>query len=264
VTIKATNTTGRTGDINLEDVGAWSGPLALKPGSLSVQVTSVGATPASGYTFQGGRGTALFGLDATVYPKGHPDAAFTIPAHATFEWKVSVRVAGNWLVNDGVITVGAGFEEMGKTLHGHGNYSAQLKVGNGKTGGPVLVSIAGATKLAPGHPGWEELSVTNHTGARIAEPLTFLPQAVAFGGQVQFKLYQWVGTTATAKAHWLDITKSGFTVPGGLANNASAWFQVRVVSYTAKVASEQGRIGLWSPQILPTPQMSFEQVTVLR
>jgi hypothetical protein len=270
VTIKAANTTAKTADINLEDVGVWSGPLALKPGSLSVQVTSEGATPASGYSFnQGWPGASFFGLNATVFPKGHPNAAFTIPAHTTFEWKVSVAVNKNWLVNDGVINVAAGFEEQGKTLHGHGNYGAQLKVGNGKTGGPVTVSLAGGTKLAPGHPAWEKLTVTNHTGATIAEPLKFLPQAVAFAqiGQVDLKLYQWVGATAKAKAHWQDITKSGLTIPSGVANNASAsaWFQIRVVSYTAKAPSEQGQIWAYSPQILPTPQtMPFERLTVLR
>jgi hypothetical protein len=267
VTIKAANTTAKTADINLENVGVWSGPLALKPGSLSVKVTSEGATPTSGYSFQGQSGG--YGLDATVFPKGHPNTAFTIPAHTTFEWKVSVGVRKDWLVNDGVINVFAGFEEQGKTLHGNGNYAAQLKVGKGKTGGPVLVSLAGGTKLAPGHPAWERLTVTNHTGATIAEPLRFLPAAFAFGpsGQVGFKIYQWVGATAKTKAHWQDITKSGLTVPGGLAANASAsaWFQVRVVSYTAKAPSEQGAISAFSPQILPTPQAApFERVTVLR
>jgi hypothetical protein len=270
VTIKAANTTAKTADINLENVSFWSGPLALKPGSLSVKVTSEGATPASGYSFnQGWPGASFFGLDASVYPKGHPNAAFTIPAHTTFEWKVSVGVSKNWLVNDGVINVWALFEEQGKTLHGHGNYGAQLNVGNGKTGGPVLVSLAGGTKLAPGHPAWERLTVTNHTGATIAEPLKFLPEAFAgfHMGQVDLKLYQWVGATAKAKAHWKDITTSGLTVPGGLADNASAsaWFQVRVVSYTAKAPSEPGSLRVFSSDLLPTPQtMPFERLTVLR
>ncbi|MEZ0064941.1 hypothetical protein ABIA32_000929 [Streptacidiphilus sp. MAP12-20] len=193
-----------------------------------------------------------------------------IPAHATFEWRLSIGVAKNWLVNDGKIDILTGYEEQGKTLHPHGGGGpVELTVGDGKNGGPVLVSVAGGTKLSPGHPAWERLTVTNHTGATISEPLKFLPQAFAFAqiGQVDLKLYQWVGATAKAKAHWQDITKSGFTVPAGLADSAtaSAWFQVRVVSYTAKAPSEQGEIWAYSPQILPTPQaMPSEPVTVLR
>jgi hypothetical protein len=47
--------------------------------------------------------------------------------------------------------------------------------------------------------------------------------------------------------------------------SASAWFQVCVVSYTAKAPSEQGQIWAYSPQIPPTPQaMPAERLTVLR
>ncbi|MEY9942024.1 hypothetical protein ABH932_006622 [Streptacidiphilus sp. MAP5-52] len=267
VTIKAANTTAKTADINLEDVSIWSGPLALKPGSLSLKATSEGATPASAYSPS--QGAPDFGLDATVFPKGHPNGAFTIPAHTTFEWQVSVGVSKNWPANDGTVDLWVTFEEQGKTLHGHGNYGTQLNVGKGTTGGPVLLSLAGGTKVAPGHPAWEKVTVTNQSGAAIAEPLRVTPDAFAFGpvNQVDLGLYDWVGAHGNVKAHWQDVTHSGLVVAGGLANNASAstWVQLRVVSYKANAASEAGALLVSSPDLMPTTQdQARESLTVLR
>ncbi|MBF9067100.1 hypothetical protein [Streptacidiphilus fuscans] len=267
VTIKAANTTAKAADINLEDVSVWSGPLAPKPGSLSLKVTSEGATPATGYSLS--QGSFGFGLDATVFPKGHPDGAFTIPARTTFEWQVSVGVNKNWPANDGKVNLWVTFEEQGKTLHGHGNYGTQLSVGQGTTGGPVLLSLSGGTKVAPGRPAWEKVTVTNHSGAKIAEPLRVMPYAFAAGpvNQVNLGLFEWVGAHGNVKAHWQDVTHSGVVVAAGVANNASAstWLELRVVSYKATAASEAGALVVSSPDLLPTTEdQARESLTVLR
>jgi hypothetical protein len=262
VTIKVSNPGARTVDLNIDNVSLASGPLALKPGWLSVKLTPQGATPATGVSFQ----QTPLGVFANVFPKDHPAAAFEVPAHTTFAWTLSIGAARSWAVNDGQIGVAVAVEEQGRTMHEV--RAATLRVGNGRPGGPVLVSLSGATSLAPGRPATEKLTVTNHSGARIAEPLHFVPvvATATSPSRMDLRVYQWVGAKGTVKAHWQDVTRSGFVL-GSLADGVSATveLQVRVVSYNEKAASETAGFRVSATDLSPSMQSEpFQLLTVHR
>ena len=95
-----------------------------------------------------------------------------------------------------------------------------------------------------------------------------LPEAFAgfHMGQVDLKIYEWVGAKGHVKAHWQDITKSGLVIDG-LANGASSSIslQVRVTSYKVNAPSVHGALLVFSRDLLPTQQSEpFQQLTVLR
>ncbi|MBC3841064.1 hypothetical protein GXW82_14535 [Streptacidiphilus sp. 4-A2] len=267
VTIKVSNSGAKAVDLNLDSVGLFSGPLTIQADQLTLGLTPEAGTPATGFSVsQSPQGFPSFGVSASVYPEGHPNAAFEVPAHTTFTWKLSVGVGKSWTVNDGQIYAGVAVEEQGRSMHE--SRGVDLQVGNGRTGGPILVSLAGAGKLSPGHPALEKLTVTNHTGARIAQSMHFDLNAVAGtrAGQVDFKVYEWVGAHGKAKAHWQDVTRTGFAVDG-VANGASAAveLEVAVASYNVKAASETGYLVAFSNNTMPTYKSGqYLPLTVLR
>jgi len=74
--------------------------------------------------------------------------------------------------------------------------------------------------------------VTNHSGARIDQPLTI--QANLFPpGPTRLAIDEWIG--APAHGHWQPLEDRTLRVAPGLANGATSSFtlRVRVVGYSA-------------------------------
>ncbi|WP_037601780.1 hypothetical protein [Streptacidiphilus rugosus] len=264
VTIKINNPGAKTVDLNLDDIELTAGPLAIDPSEISARLVARAGTPATGFSiFPKGHGPH-FGTGMTVYPKGNPKGAFEVPAHATFVWKLNVGVGRTWPANDGQIGVGVVVEEQHMSMHQI--LGTTLYVGKSRTGGPILESLSGATTLSPRRNAMEKFTVTNHSGAPIAGQLHYHPDAFADQAGVALKVYQWIPAKGVVKAHWQDVTKTGFAL-AGMANNASTtvWLQVRVPSYTAKAPSTHGMLWLFSDEVMPTPDsMPDVQLTVLR
>jgi hypothetical protein len=242
VIMKVTNTTGKTEQFTGQ-VGFWpNGALVLTQREVSVAFTPVGAAP----KLPGSNGWSR---------------AIPIPAHATFTWKAAVRATKAWPRND----AGLGFEVgvLGQSPFVINKQMVWYAVGHAKTDGPVVTALAGATRLAPGRPAVEKLSVTNRTGARIDQSLAL--QADTFAGTgTRLVIDEWVGSAA--KGHWQSLNGRNLVVPSGLANGASADFtlRVRVVSYSALTSSVHAGLVVMDRDTTGPGTTADQPLTVLR
>ena len=213
------------------------GALDLVNGGLSLQVTSLGRTPATSADFI----SEAPGYMGAFYPKGTAvGSAFTVPAHANFSWRLSFSATRAWPANDNGFTLGSLLATEHST--GPSEISTFFKVGKATTGGPIVESLSGGTVVAPGRPAYETLTVTNRTGAALADAWNDLAYinvpATAKGLDGALATDVWVGSAA--KGHWQPVQGTSLlNAPRGLAENATATFRLRVrlVDYATKAAS---------------------------
>ncbi|MHA6761544.1 LAETG motif-containing sortase-dependent surface protein [Streptacidiphilus sp. PAMC 29251] len=236
-TVTATNHTATAQKFTAQAGGSTAGAIPLEAADVAFQATALGATPATGGSLNAEDGELL----GAFYPAGGAFGdSFTIPAHATYSWKLSLAATKAWPRNDGDFTfyVEANAAAVGPVF-------TTFKVGDGKTGGPVSQIIKGDDIVAPGQPAYETLSLTNNTGATLGKDwrdlLTFAPRdpkgVQTFFNQVTLQANVWNGTTYVP-------VEAGDSLPAlskDLAPGATAVYRIRVdlVKYTATTAAGQ-------------------------
>ncbi|WP_037603316.1 hypothetical protein [Streptacidiphilus rugosus] len=242
VLMKITNTTGAAEQFT-GLVSFWpKGSLTLSRHDTDVTFTSVGGAPK---------------LPATTDGWTHP---VSIPAHASYTWKAAVRATTAWPRNDS----GLGFEVgvLGQNPFVINKQMTWYAVGSAKTG-PIVTALAGDTRLAPGHPAVEKLTVTNHSGARIDQPLT-IQASLAPPGPTRLAIDEWIGTTA--HGHWQALTNPTLQVPAGLDNDATSTFtlRVRVVSYSGPTSQVNADLIAMDQDTTGPGTTADQPLTVLR
>ena len=166
--VKVTNSTAQSQKFNTAVGELAQGELMFDSKQAHTTVTALGRTPATVSSFIDEQP----GVMGSFSPKGKPlGSDFTIPAHATYSWRITEGVTKAWVVNNNGVDL-----ELVGYQPGHsqpfGNTTVDFKVGTHRTGGPVVETLTGGSKVAPGHPAYETLTVTNRTGAAIAAPWT--------------------------------------------------------------------------------------------
>jgi hypothetical protein len=227
VTLKVTNVTAKPQKF-AENVDAWgNGSLQLLGNALAEKATPLAGTPAV---------TGSWKAWSRV---------LTIPAHATFSWKVSFAATKAWPRQDS----GIGFEIQvwEPSAARIDTQMADFAVGTAPAGGPIFENTVGGATVAPGEPALETVTVTNRTGAPIEQPLDFEAQAMADSTAVRLAVDEWVGPVRTG--HWQVLSGNGLVaVPAGLANGASAELRLRVrlVEYAATAPSVRAWVEAFS------------------
>jgi hypothetical protein len=99
------------------------------------------------------------------YPAGStdPDTPFTVPAHTTYTWKVTVAATKTWPAGDSQLAFQ--IEQSHNTLY----YRVGHKTTNGRF--DETMTVSGDGTAAPHRPLFMNLNLTNNTGAAIASPL---------------------------------------------------------------------------------------------
>ncbi len=214
-----------------------AGPKGVVPVTsrdVAVSVAPVGHTPAASSTVL----TNGFGVLGGFYPKGAKfGSSFSVPAHATYEWKVSLAATKAWPLND---------SNLGLGVYDNSNHSdvvsdyVYFQVGNGHTGGPVNETLTGGTGVAPGHPAYETLTITNRTGAELFDWCT---NAAVYGSQTTFGVDVLIGHT------WMNLAhlSGGPLCRTELPENGTQRYQLRVqlLSDKSTAASEQATLVAW-------------------
>ncbi|MEY9874070.1 hypothetical protein ABH931_003564 [Streptacidiphilus sp. MAP12-33] len=214
-----TNHSGKAVAFAGELVGGAHGALPMHEGLVKLVVQAVHA-PATAYTF----GSQDGGFIGAVYPKGgHWGSKFTIPAHATYTWKVTVEATKAFPLNDDRLVVG--LDAL------NGTYSA-LRVQNFHigpfsldNGGPIVTTVTGGKYVNVTAPLVLDVRYTNRTGAALAEALhPWVVEARPANGQkLAFDVWNGKGWVP---AGTLDAPLPA--VRAGLANGASVTERIRV------------------------------------
>ncbi|MEZ0092676.1 hypothetical protein [Streptacidiphilus sp. EB129] len=213
ITVTASNTSGKAARFTANLNGMADGALGLTERDYTFKVAPVHAPATSGVLFtQDGE------LMGSFYPKGgHFGNSFTIPAHTSYTWKLTLGITKNWPANDDALrlTVGANGYQTVKAL--------AFTVGHRRTGGPVTERFTGGTTIAPGRPAYETLTVTNRTGAALNGPVDFWLDEAPFGGPAT-AVDVWKG------GRWVAVRDGGelAVLNHGLANGAHVDYRLRV------------------------------------
>ncbi|WP_042426951.1 hypothetical protein [Streptacidiphilus anmyonensis] len=220
--LSVTNTSGRAVAFGSELGGGPHGALAVDGTDVKLSVTPVHA-PATGLTFGGQDG----GLLGSFFPKGGQfGSTFTLPAHATYTWKVSLAATKAWPVNDDRLFFGLNVA----TPDGHDSAGRQLnlQVGTAHTGGPIVQTLTGGNVVAPGKPLVLRYTLTNRTGAAVAQSLQpgvleELPGSGSLNVTLAYDVWQ--------NGRWVQVGTDGAglpKLPAHWANGASAGYTIRV------------------------------------
>jgi hypothetical protein len=136
------------------------GASPLTAGQVRVQIDPVSA-PA---TELGGYGTTLTSASASFFPQGAaPGAAFSIPAHTSYSWKVTFGVRPNFPLNDD----GAGLEFATRDHVVHQGF----QVGDAQSG-LVTAAFGPEATVASGRPARAWLEIDNGRSGRFVLPLS--------------------------------------------------------------------------------------------
>ncbi|WP_042366221.1 hypothetical protein [Streptacidiphilus neutrinimicus] len=221
--LSVTNTSGKAVAFGSEIGGGPHGALSVDGTDVKLSVTPVHA-PATTVEF-GGQDGGLLGF---LYPKHGPvNGAFTLPAHATYTWKVSLAATKAWPVNDDRLFLG--FNVSAQNGQGwSADRQLNLQVGTAHTGGPIVQTLTGGNVVAPGKPLVLRYTLTNHTGAAVAQPLQpgvleELPGSGSLNATLVYDLWE--------NGRWVQIGTDGAglpKLPAHWANGASASYTVRV------------------------------------
>lgn len=215
-TVENTGNKKATFVINLGGTG--KGAVAITNQDVRLGVATVHA-PATSSTLD----TEDDGVLGGFYPKGGQFGdAFTIPAHTSYSWKLTVTIGRSWPINDNGLDLGVSATyNQGAGSVGR---SVAFKVGTAHTGGPVVTKLSGATRITAKAPAVETLTVTNRTGAKLPslyEALSYSPDKLTPADQgVAFDVW-------TGKA-WKAVPHNELDLRSGLANNASHSWKIRV------------------------------------
>jgi hypothetical protein len=259
-TVTATNTTGKAQAFEPTLFGDAQGPLGLIRSDVKIGVTALHA-PATALSYGIQDGMILGG----IVPKGGDlfGSYFTVPAHASYTWKLSIAAGATWQANDNALRFGVnGLTPKQTTLRGQ---SLTFKVGAARTGGPVTVSFSGASTLVLGKFENVDVTLTNRSGARLNLPI---------GDQLDFAAYTQAGKAVKAamasadiqvleNGHWVTLGKNqSLPTLAGLANGASHTFKLRVrltgYQTTIKGGTTKASIGdiAWNPTRGPIARLS--------
>ncbi|QMU73442.1 hypothetical protein [Streptacidiphilus sp. P02-A3a] len=238
-TVTATNNTATAREFTAEVGGSSTGALPLPADGVVFGATAIGGTPATGGSLNTQDGDLL----GAFYPAGGSFGdSFTLPAHATYSWKLSLAATKAWPLNDGDLTF---FVDANQ---GSTSGTLDFKVGDGDTGGPVAQTFNGDSTVAPGQPAYEYLDVTNNTGATLGKgwadhlvvtqldpngPRTFV-------NQVTLETDVWNGRAYVP-------VPAGESLPPlskDLAPGATAVYRIRVDLVTYAATTERGRLRL--------------------
>ncbi|WP_052434612.1 hypothetical protein [Streptacidiphilus melanogenes] len=220
--LSVTNTSGKAVAFGSELGGGPHGALAVDGTDVKLSVTPVHA-PATGLTFGGQDG----GLLGSFFPKGGEfGSTFTLPAHATYTWKVTLAATKAWPVNDDRLQFG--FNVAAQNGGASADRQLNLQVGTAHTGGPIVQTLTGGNVVAPGKPLVLRYTLTNHTGAAVAQRLQpgvleELPGAGSLDATLAYDLWE--------NGRWVTIGTDGAglpKLPAHWANGASAAYTVRV------------------------------------
>ncbi|MHA6761903.1 hypothetical protein [Streptacidiphilus sp. PAMC 29251] len=144
-TVEVENTSGSAQPFTANIGGNADGALSLGAQDVSLTVAPQLQAPATGSELEGQDGELL----GAFYPQGgHMGDHFTIPAHSTMAWLVSLTAHQSWPVNDSGLRLsfGGAAGSAGATLR----KSIDIPVGSAHTGGPVLETLSGGSTVAPG------------------------------------------------------------------------------------------------------------------
>ncbi|WP_042420546.1 hypothetical protein [Streptacidiphilus anmyonensis] len=253
--VTVTNTTGTSQPFTTELAGITQGAVNLRSGELTASVTALGRTPTTISSFK----AQTPGYVGLFVPKGSKTGVFTVPAHATFTWKVSVAATKAWPLNDGGLRFIVGVNEGSR-------YPVQDKqvdfILAQRADGPMVESLRGDASLSPSRPAYATVTLTNRTGADLRQTWSILPDLGRPQG-AELALDVWVGSAA--QGHW-QSTGGRDLVVNGLRASASATFKlrVRVVAYTAKTPVVFTQLTLINWDGVVTPSDPFLGLTVRR
>jgi hypothetical protein len=250
-TVTATNTTGKAQIFDPAFVAAAQGPLGLLRSDVKFSIAPVHGAPAASFDY-GTQDGSLFG---GIVPKGGKAyrSHFTVPAHFSYTWKVSVAAGATWQANDNALAFTMGniatkVPPVPQTLI--------FKVGKARTGGPVTVSFSGASKLVLGKFENVDVTLTNRSGARlnlsINDQLNF--GAYTVDGKVAKPAMASADIQILENGHWVALGKNhALPTLAGLANGTSHTFHLRVrltgFQTTIKGGTTKSYIGdiAWNP-----------------
>lgn len=226
--VSVTNTSGKAVAFTSQVGGSAHGALSVSGEDVKLNVTPVHA-PATALEFGGQDG----GLLGYFYPKqGEVNGSFTLPAHATYTWKVSLAATKAWPVNDDRLWFGFALD----TRDGRGTgRELDFRVGAARTGGPIVQTLAGGDVVSPGKPLVLRYTLTNRTGAAVAQSLEpWLLEELPGAGTLDASL----GYDLWRNGRWVPIGTDGAglpKLPAHWANGARAsyTFRVRVLHWNA-------------------------------
>lgn len=254
------NTAAGTEKFSANVTASGKGALTVDRKDITFLTAAQSGTPASDSSLD----NQDDGMIGGIFPKGGQFGdEFSIPAGAVYTWQITLGAGKGWPVNDSDLLFDV---SIGDTAHvDSAGAQLDLPVGAPGTGGPVSETLAGGTTLAPGLPLPATLTVTNKTGATIAEPwLTSISYGSEGKGEnadgITLAVDAWTGSGWTAlKENTLPA------IPGGFADGATHTYKlrIRVTGYTAKTAS--AKISLFVDSGIGYPSVGVvRELTVLR
>ena len=254
MTLDVSNDSAQPAQFTPELSGHATGALPLLSDDVvfTVSPDSAGGPAATGeLDSQDGR------LLGQIYPAGKPGTAFTVPAHTNYSWLLSLGATKSWPANDDGLTLSIGAPNTTPA-----QATVSYPVGTAKTGGPMVETLNGGSTLAPGQPMTTTLTVTNRTGAPLAQSW---PNQIEFDQPVNSSVL--LATDLWNGSAWQALPGDTLpTLPVGFADGASASYRirVRVVSYTASASAEQVPMYVWGGGGPGTSFNLTKQLTVLR
>ncbi len=261
-TLTVTNSSDKAEPFAPEFTGKATGALALSGAvaTLTLAGTS-GGTPASTVDL-GSQDSGLLGF---LYPAGAGQGqAFSIPAHATYNWNLALGVTKQWPVNDDALALSV----FGNGATRVGGGVLDFPVGAGGTGGPMVETLSNTgSTVSPGHPLETTLTITNKTGAALADQW---PNEIVYGADRKGEDSSGVTlvTDVWDGGKWQQLGQDGSlpTIEAGFANGASVSYKlrVRVLSYDSAEASVPVSMFVWGGGGPGTTYSLTKELTVLR
>lgn len=166
-TVTVTNNTGKALPFDGLVRGTTFGSLPINDNDVTFSARALSA-PATAFV-AGNEESAFLG---TFYPAGSRDtgAAFTVPAHHSYTWKVTVGAKKAWQAADSSLDLAVGGLPA-TTQAGYQYAHITYRVGARTTDGPLREYFSNSGTVSPGHPFFTDLDIVNRTGATITAPL---------------------------------------------------------------------------------------------
>jgi hypothetical protein len=215
---KVTNNTGKAEKVSGDLGGSAKGAIALNGNDVRFSIAPVHA-PKTAFQFGGEDG----GMIGSFYPKGQEwGSYFTLPAHTSYTWKITVGLNKSWPVNDSRYYLFAGAHD---DANHYASGMANFQAGSGRNGGPVVAKLTGGTTLKASAPVYETLTLTNRTGAAIRssyEALGYGENTPGPGSDATIDYDLWNGHA------WVPVKDSTLAHPTTWANGATLSYKLRV------------------------------------
>ena len=209
------------------------GVLPLTRSDIALSVTPVHA-PSTATTIVNGSDEL-----AGWFVSPHNADDFTVPAHTSYTWKLSLTATKAWPLNDN----GLMLDVFGQNATGRADIN--LKVGNVKTGGPLVAVLSGGDYLSPGHPMVETLTLTNRTGAALKDTIFRDLSLSPVGKDTKTIENTDIVLQTWQHGHWVAWTDTNLgELTHGLANGAHAGVTVRFLLAKQTMPTPSGHIAI--------------------